>query len=122
MHRNMTMHLAGTTSSKKYYLPYPDPIKLLGAKVGVSTAQADSASFIKIKPKGATNAVLEADLQNAAAGAVVKFTKNADATAAEIKQLYDDETPMEIEVNLSAASDLLFNVEFDPFAISENPW
>ena len=122
MHNNMTMHLAGTTSSKKYFIPYPDPVKLVGAKVGVTTAQADTASTITIRPKGATNPVLTADLQNVDAGAVVKFVVSSSATAEEIKQLYDDETPMEMDVNLSTASDLMLNVEFDPFAIAENPW
>lgn len=122
MHNNMTMHLAGTTSAKKYYLAYPDPVKLNGAKLGVSTAQADTASYVQIKPKGATNAVLQADLQNAAAGDVIAFTKNPSATKEEVRTLYDDDTPMEIEVNLSSASELMLNIEFDPFAISENPW
>lgn len=122
MHNNMTMHLAGTTSSKKYYIPYPDPVKLVSAKVGVTTAQADTASTITIRPKGATNPVLTADLQNVAAGAVVEFAISDSATAAEIKTLYDDDTPMELDINLSSASDLMLNVEFDPFAISENPW
>ena len=116
MMKTIEFHLAGTTSEKKYYLPLKDASRLISATVGSTAAQA-AAATVKFGKKGASNTILDIDLNGTGAGEVAKAAYNSSATDSEKAQAFDLDTPVEILVNLASTSDLMIQLVVDPFLI-----
>lgn len=115
--KQIYMQVSGTTSSKKYHVPFIDEGRLVGARVCNSTAQGDAAANVTFGKNGATHSIFTANLQNAAARTTTKGEFTTDVTDAEKNQIFDCDTPLEIDVNLQANSELTILLIFDPFVI-----
>ena len=120
MMKKIVLPIAGTTSSKKYHIPFTDECRLIGAQVCVSTTQADAASTVTFGKNGADHTVMTADLQ-AATGLSTKTAQfTASVTDAEKDQIFSLATPLEIDVNLATASQVTIELTVDPFVIGQN--
>lgn len=115
--KQIYLNVSGTNSSKKYYVPFIDEGRLVGARVCNTTAQGDAAATVTFGKNGASHSIFTADLQNAAARTTTVADFTASVTDAEKNQVFDCDTPLEIDVNLQAASELTLLLIFDPFVI-----
>ncbi len=111
---------ASASGATKVYLPMKDPCRLISGYIGVSTQQDNTAYLVKIGKEDEAQHILEADLdsENVDAGETIKLTFNDSASEVQKKQIFDTDTPIEIEVaNLQNASMLVFQLIVDPFLI-----
>ncbi len=120
MMKKVVFTLAGTTSSKKYHIPFSDECRVVGAQVCVSTAQADAASFVTLGKNGADHTIMTADLQAATALSTTTAQYTDLVTTAEQEQIFSLDTPLEIDVNLATASQITVELTVDPFVIGQN--
>lgn len=115
--KQIYLQVAGTTSSKKYHIPFIDEGRIVGARVCNSTAQGDAAATVTFGKNGASHTIFTADLQNAGARTTTKAAFTDSVTEAEKDQVFDCDTPLEIDVNLQAGSELTILLLIDPFVI-----
>ena len=116
MKKTIIMIPGTATASSKFVAP-ADPSILVGAKVVPTVAQTGAAS-VTFGLDGATHVLFTADLTDKAAGAKAVAVANALATAAEKKQVFSADAPLEITTDLGADSELCIILEFDEFNIS----
>lgn len=119
MMKTIELQITGTNSSKKYYVPLKDPARLVAMYVGTSAGQSSTAD-VKIGKSGASNTILDADLDGASAGDVVSAAYNSSATDAEKNQIFDLDTPAELDVNLESGGELVVQLVVDPFLIGQH--
>lgn len=117
MMEKIYLQIAGTTSSKKHYVPFVDECRLVAAHVCATTTQSNAASDVTFGKNGASHTIFDADLQDVNGGNSVTAEYNSDATESEKNQVFDLDTPLEIDVNLADASDLIICLVVDPFVI-----
>lgn len=117
MMEKIYLQIAGTTSSKKHYVPFVDECRLVAAHVCATANQGDGAADVKFGKKGASHTIFDASLKNVDGANTVTAEYNGDATEAEKNQVFDLDTPLEIDVNLQATSDLIICLVVDPFVI-----
>lgn len=112
--------IPGTTSSVKHYLPIPDAGKIVGLSAVVNSAQTAGTALVKAGKKGATNALFSANLGTTGAngiGKVAKGTAVTAATQAEVNQIFDGETPVELDIELTVAGSVGITLLVDEYAI-----
>jgi hypothetical protein len=120
MMNKIVLVLAGTTSSKKYHIPFTDKCRLVAAKVLNSTAQADTAATVTFGMNGAGHTVFTADLQGAEALTTTTAAYTDSVTEAEKEQIFSCAKPLEIDVSLATASSVTIELTVDPFIIGQN--
>ena len=112
--------IPGTTSSVKHYLPLPDAGKIVGMSAVVNSAQTAGTALVKVGKKGATNALFSANLGTTGAngiGNVAKATAVSAATQAEVNQIFDGETPVELDIQLVVAGSVGVTIMLDEYAV-----
>lgn len=118
--KKYTFVIAGTTSSVKHYLPIPDAGKIVGLSAVVNSAQTAGTALVKVGKKGATNALFSANLGTTGAngiGKVAKGTAVSAATQAEVNQIFDSTTPIELDIELTVAGSVGITVLVDEYAV-----
>lgn len=118
--KKYTFLVAGTTASVKHYLPIPDGGKVVGLYAVVNSTQTAGTALVKVGKKGATNALYSANLGTTGAngiGNVAKGTAVAAATQAEINQIFDSSTPIELDIQLVVAGSVGVTVLVDEYAV-----
>lgn len=112
--------IPGTTSSVKHYLPIPDAGKIVGLSAVVNSAQTAGTALVKAGKKGATNALYSANLGTTGANGIGKVAKGAAVTAAtqaEVNQIFDGETPVELDIELTVAGSVGITLLVDEYAV-----
>ena len=112
--------IPGTTSSVKHYLPIPDAGKIVGLSAVVNSAQTAGTALVKAGKKGATNALFSANLGTTGANGIGKVAKGAPVTAAtqaEVNQIFDGETPVELDIVLVVAGSVGITLLVDEYAV-----
>lgn len=115
---HIRLTIDGTTSAVKYFVPTFDTFRLVGMTASVNAAQSDTAT-VKAGLASATDHIFEIDFDGASAGDCKKASHGGSVTDTEKKQKFDNDTPLEIEVNLQAAGKVVVDLEIDPFLIDE---
>ena len=112
--------IPGTTSSVKHYLPIPDAGKIVGLFAVVNSTQTTGTALVKAGKKGATNALYSANLGTTGANGIGKVAKGAAVTAAtqaEVNQVFDMTTPLELDIELVVAGSVGITVLVDEYAV-----
>ncbi len=118
--KKYTFVIPGTTASVKHYLPIPDAGKIVGLAAVVNSAQTAGTALVKAGKKGATNALYSANLGTTGAngiGKVAKGTAVSAATQAEVNQIFDSATPIELDIVLVVAGSVGITVLVDEYAV-----
>ncbi len=120
MMKTIEIAFTGKSGGNKVYIPVKDPCRLISGLIGVTTAQDSAAYLVTIGKAGEAEHILQIDLNldNVGAGEVAKLVKNGSASQVQEKQIFDSETPIEIEVpDLNADTKLVLQLVVDPFLI-----
>ena len=105
------------SSNSTFYVPFTEECRLIDAKAGLSTAQAGSGT-INLGLSGATNWAMQVSADSdVSAGDVLAGAWNGSATEAEKKQVFDTDTPLEVQTSLNDTSLVVLELTVDPFVI-----
>ena len=118
--KKYTFVIPGTVSSVKHYLPIPDAGKIVGLSAVVNSTQTAGTALVKAGKKGATNALFSANLGTTGAngiGNVAKGAAVAAATQAEVNQIFDSTTPIELDIQLVVAGSVGVTILADEYAV-----
>lgn len=114
--KKTVLMIPGTATAGSVFVAPADPSILVGATV-IPTGAQTGAAAVTFGLNGASNVLFTADLTDAAAAAKIVAAENASATAAEKKQTFGPDAPLEINTDLGADSELCVILEFDEFNI-----
>jgi len=120
--KTITLSLPGTTASVKHYIPVPTQCRVVGMTAVVNTTQTAGTALVLAGKKAATNKILSANLGTTGAngiGNVAKATVVEAATAAEKAQLFDNTTPVELDVQLVVAGQVVVTLFVDEYGITQ---
>ena len=112
--------IPGTASSVKHYLPIPDAGKIVGVSAVVNSTQTAGTALVIVGKKGATNKLFSANLGTTGANGIGNVAKGAAVTAAtqaEVNQVFDMTTPVELDIQLVVAGSVGITVLVDEYAI-----
>lgn len=115
--KHIPLQISGTSSSKKYYVPCPEECKVVGAYVTNTTAQGDGAATVTVGKNGASTTILSTDLKNTGARSTTTLQYTDSLADSDKEQIFDADTPIEVDVNLQTSSELVIELVVDPFVI-----
>ena len=112
--------IPGTASSVKHYLPIPDAGKIVGLSAVVNSTQTAGTALVIVGKKGATSKLFSANLGTTGANGIGNVAKGAPvsaATQAEVNQVFDMTTPVELDIQLVVAGSVGITVLVDEYAV-----
>lgn len=109
----------GTTSATKYYAAPPSvPARLVGMRVSTNTSQSASAP-VEAGLEGNTNPTFSLDLDAKDANVMHVASYDGSASDTEKMQEFNNDNPVEVNVNLNSVGKVVIYLEFDPMMIGQ---
>lgn len=99
--KHIYLSLPGTTTE---YIPLFDKCRVIGAKATSSVKQTSASALVQIQKNSASHATLQVDLNGISVTSVASLSAPSSATAAEQKQIFGPDTPIEVKTDMKTAA------------------